>query len=851
MSADEKAQKRAVKRSMIAKEILATEMRYSEFLEVIVDVWLKPLQAAADKDSNILSREQINGIFSNVSLICDFHRQFARDMEECAKEWTDPDLAAAAAGEQTVAVDMSKSKQVASGKIPRGCFGALFKTFAPFLKMYTQYVGNHESASRLVAELENKRPKKFVQYSTAAVADPRNKGNTLFSLLIMPVQRVPRYKLLLSELIRNTDESHRDYADLLSAHSSIDKVAVHINEELRRSLNVTRVLALQARFSHAVDLLRPGRTLLHEGYATKRGRRGDDKYYFILFNDSLCYATSASASGGKLKMHRELAIDKSFAVTPVPETVAPDAPLVPVPAADDGAGAGLAASPSSLSSGGHGGDGDGASGSPTAAMTRQGVFPIQIVTADKSFVCFWELECERDRWLTLLNQCISEIHTKLESRASASAANANASASATATGAVRAVQEQHTPATVCKSCGSAVGVLDRFWCNLCGGICHANCCTTKLFVQWAGDARRVCNPCDEAARALANQRITKMRASLGGGAQADLASNSTYPSSSSPQTFNTTKSLSSPSSAATASGPIYGAAASPTNAAFATAPAALSTPARPPPPPAPPAGTTGAGAAVAATVATSPVPQSPPPPPRGASAASASASAASSPAPASASASPSPSPAPAGASRPPPPPMAAPTLAAARAAPAASVAAAAAAVAASAELEDADEPSWLPWLGSAAVTFAQGAALGVKALAVVAAKACRNRNKGGDNAAATATTSAASAAPGGALPPPLPPRRRAQGPTACDALERWTTVAAGFIGLALGAAATALSATGKKINASINSPPAAAAPALPQQQRPAPVHGAAAGAGARPPPPVLPPAGGPPGKKSA
>ena len=32
MSADEKAQKRAVKRSMIAKEILATEMRYSEFL---------------------------------------------------------------------------------------------------------------------------------------------------------------------------------------------------------------------------------------------------------------------------------------------------------------------------------------------------------------------------------------------------------------------------------------------------------------------------------------------------------------------------------------------------------------------------------------------------------------------------------------------------------------------------------------------------------------------------------------------------------------------------------------------------------------------------------------------------
>ena len=49
---------------------------------------------------------------------------------------------------------------------------------------------------------------------TKAQQSPRCAGQSLQSLLIMPVQRVPRYELLLRELIKQTDDDHVDMADL-------------------------------------------------------------------------------------------------------------------------------------------------------------------------------------------------------------------------------------------------------------------------------------------------------------------------------------------------------------------------------------------------------------------------------------------------------------------------------------------------------------------------------------------------------------------------------------------------------------------------------------------------------------
>src|SRR5690242_13778022 len=44
------------------------------------------------------------------------------------------------------------------------------------------------------------------------------KGLTLQAYLIMPVQRIPRYKLLLEDLLKKTEETHPDYLNIKKAY---------------------------------------------------------------------------------------------------------------------------------------------------------------------------------------------------------------------------------------------------------------------------------------------------------------------------------------------------------------------------------------------------------------------------------------------------------------------------------------------------------------------------------------------------------------------------------------------------------------------------------------------------------
>jgi len=53
----------------------------------------------------------------------------------------------------------------------------------------------------------------------------------------MPIQRIPRYRLLLQELLKYTPETHPDYANINKAVAEIMKVAEHVNEGIRHTEN--------------------------------------------------------------------------------------------------------------------------------------------------------------------------------------------------------------------------------------------------------------------------------------------------------------------------------------------------------------------------------------------------------------------------------------------------------------------------------------------------------------------------------------------------------------------------------------------------------------------------------------
>ena len=68
------------------------------------------------------------------------------------------------------------------------------------------------------------------------------------SCLIVPVQRIPRYQLLIQDLIRSTPEEHQDYPKLISALAKINEIGNYVNEQQRFYDGLNQVVELNERF---------------------------------------------------------------------------------------------------------------------------------------------------------------------------------------------------------------------------------------------------------------------------------------------------------------------------------------------------------------------------------------------------------------------------------------------------------------------------------------------------------------------------------------------------------------------------------------------------------------------------
>ena len=72
---------------------------------------------------------------------------------------------------------------------------------------------------------------------------------TLESFLITPVQRIPRYNLLLKEIVKNTWKTHPDYEDLVAAMEKIRETALYVNERAREAENLAKMITLQSNIT--------------------------------------------------------------------------------------------------------------------------------------------------------------------------------------------------------------------------------------------------------------------------------------------------------------------------------------------------------------------------------------------------------------------------------------------------------------------------------------------------------------------------------------------------------------------------------------------------------------------------
>ncbi len=260
-----KLQIKLKRQKSVKAEVNSSERVYVTSLERLISKFMTPLRLRPD----LASPQDIMRIFSNIELLYNFHRHFLEELED-------------------------KSKPLHQS----------FLRMADFLKMYTQYINGYDSAMTTLARLGRK--KKFRRFMD-------EKKENIMSYLILPIQRIPRYVLLLRELIRSTPSDDPTMAGLEQSLAKVTDIAAYVNEQKRQVESRATLFNLSSRIRGTGDfqLFKPDRQLilretLYSWHHKLTCRRAHD---FMLFTDILLWTTP----DGKLERHhpvRRLKLDE-------------------------------------------------------------------------------------------------------------------------------------------------------------------------------------------------------------------------------------------------------------------------------------------------------------------------------------------------------------------------------------------------------------------------------------------------------------------------------------------------------------------------------------------------------------
>jgi len=152
--------------------------------------------------------------------------------------------------------------------------------------MYGQYYSNFDTA-RATLKRCNQRP--AVQEFLQVCDHPKQRSNipqqkqrinhrtpikqsfrtgkhnmqALESLLIQPVQRVPRYKMLLQDLVKKSPPTHPDHSDLVSALEKMTGLAEQLDDTIKKASHIKEFAAVMKRIKNHKVSLSPFSPFIH------------------------------------------------------------------------------------------------------------------------------------------------------------------------------------------------------------------------------------------------------------------------------------------------------------------------------------------------------------------------------------------------------------------------------------------------------------------------------------------------------------------------------------------------------------------------------------------------------------
>jgi len=244
------------------------------------------LRSAIDNKNEIISSADIKNIFGGTEVIYQCNSSLLKTLEQRLALWTN---------DQTLS--------------------DIFFEMTVCLKAYNPYLSSYGNAVNAIDR--NMTNPRFIAFLKDEVRARVSKGISLEDLLFAPIQRIPRYVLVLQELAKCTPFYHRDFFPTLESLAKVKQFADKANEYKREFENSTKVLTIQQSIisKTPLKLFAPHRRLVREGKLSEMGRKPKPRHCF-LFND-LFLVTKSKKQGVDLR--HELFLTKQILLHDLPE----------------------------------------------------------------------------------------------------------------------------------------------------------------------------------------------------------------------------------------------------------------------------------------------------------------------------------------------------------------------------------------------------------------------------------------------------------------------------------------------------------------------------------------------------
>jgi hypothetical protein len=252
-------------RYLKVKEMVDTEETYLKNLDLGWNYFLNPLQTMIKVGDPIITQEGIDIIFSTLEQIRKNNKELLSMLRARLNSWHVDQLIG------DVFNDALTNKK-------------LLQPHVDFIQAYSK-----STEGRMRFTKENGA---FSQLLAVIRMLPPMEGRSLEDILINPIQRIPRYILLLNDMLKHTPEHHPDFGNLQTAASAFQTFATYINENNRRAETMSDINLRLIGYESLPE--NPERKLIHEGRLTQLASKDKIPRYVFLFNDVIVFGKDSN-----------------------------------------------------------------------------------------------------------------------------------------------------------------------------------------------------------------------------------------------------------------------------------------------------------------------------------------------------------------------------------------------------------------------------------------------------------------------------------------------------------------------------------------------------------------------------